>query len=450
MQFAEPDFLQGFVTPVEEALFAREHPPDQPLAGWPPGPEFGWHLRDAFSQLAAARTLVGAPAGNRVRIGILDTGYDPEHKSRPARVLMNFDRDFADDDFDAADPGVHGPADQPGHGTATLALLAGDRVRPRHFPEFDEPLGGAPFAEVIPIRIANSVIHFFSSSMADGIEYATANGCQVISISMGGVPTRRWAQAVNAAYDAGVVIVAAAGNNFGGFPTREIVWPARFRRVIAVCGATAEKTPYFQADSLGMQGNFGPPGKMQTAMAAYTPNMAWAQLGAEDVVRRDGAGTSSATPQVAAAAALWLQHRNTPDGAQPWQQAEAVRHALFTSADESRNDREHFGQGLLRAKDALGVAFDTSRAKTKKDAVWFPMLNLLAGFDRLPEPQRRMLEVEASQLVFDLPDLGQMVEAAEVDPRQLSNQDVQRILKALDAHRGVSKTLRKFLAAARV
>jgi hypothetical protein len=36
--------------------------------------------------------------------------------------------------------------------------------------------------------------------------------------------------AVNALYELGIFIVTAAGNNFGNLPTRNIVYPARFKR----------------------------------------------------------------------------------------------------------------------------------------------------------------------------------------------------------------------------
>src|SRR5208337_441589 len=133
------------------------------------------------------------------------------------------------------------PGSNPGHGTATLALLAG---RPIAIPDvgFDDFLGGAPFAEVIPIRIADSVIHFYTSTLAKGIEYAIDAGCQVVSLSMGGLPARSWAAAVNRAYESGVAIFAAAGNRFGPSPPRSTVYPARFNRVVAVCGVTADGT----------------------------------------------------------------------------------------------------------------------------------------------------------------------------------------------------------------
>jgi hypothetical protein len=458
VQFVEPDLMQEFVyepPPEPPTMFqfggGRVCELGTPNPKWPSRSEFAWHLGDEFSQLASARARVGPPAGNRVRVGILDTGFDPTHSTLPLQLLLDLQRDFFDDDLDATDPSANGFGDNPGHGTATLALLAGRRIKPHDVPAFDDFLGGAPHAEVVPIRIANSVVHFFSSSMAEGIEYAVASGCRIISISMGGVPTRRWAHAVNAAYEAGVAIVAAAGNNVrDGFPTREIVWPARFERVVAVCGATADKSPYLKVGSNDMQGNFGPAGKMRTAIAAYTPNVPWAEIGCRNVVSLRGAGTSSATPQVAAAAALWLQRRPVPTHIEPWQRAEAVRHALFTSADKMSPDNfKFFGQGLLRARAALEVPFDASLPKAPKDNVWFPLLNVLTGFDQLPATRRRMLEVEAAQLAASSPKVTEVLPDLDEAPEQLSMVDRQKIVEALRMHRSASDTFREFIAETR-
>ena len=83
-----------------------------------------------------------------------------------------------------------------------------------------------------------------------------------------------------------------------------IVYPARFRRVIAACGAMANRAPYYGLPPGKMQGNWGPESKMATALSAFTPNIPWAELGCKEIVDMDGQGTSAATPQVAASAAL--------------------------------------------------------------------------------------------------------------------------------------------------
>ena len=82
-----------------------------------------------------------------------------------------------------------------------------------------------------------------------------------------------------------------------------------------------------------MQGSYGPESKMQTALGAYTPNVPWAAIECGKSVDMDGAGTSAATPQIAAAAALWLaEHRQAlAQYQEPWMRVEAVRRALFTS-----------------------------------------------------------------------------------------------------------------------
>ena len=73
---------------------------------------------------------------------------------------------------------------------------------------------------------------------------------------------------------------------------------------------------------------------MATAIAAYTPNVPWARFGEPDVVDFDGAGTSAATPQVAARGRAVdpeapRRLRRVSGG---WMRVEAVRKALFDSA----------------------------------------------------------------------------------------------------------------------
>ena len=225
-------------------------------------------------------------------------------------------------------------------------------------------LGGAPLAEIIPVRIANSVILLRTSAFVEALDYLIApNGdeslrADVVSMSMGGWASKAWAEVVNRAYEAGICLVTAAGNNFPGSP-ESIVFPARFKRVIAACGVMADGRPYIRGrvPAFRMAGNYGPNSKMDTALAAYTPNTPWAEINCPNIVDMDGCGTSAATPQIAAAAALWLQkYKNQLNYTQPWEVVEAVRQALFSSADKNSPDsHRYFGQGILRAAAALQV-----------------------------------------------------------------------------------------------
>ncbi len=454
--YVEPDLMQGFPharLPASdlESITAPPCSYEPHDRNWPISlPIIGWHLDNEHSQLKAARERVGDSTDRRVRIAILDTGYDPDHVSLPRHLLTRLGRNFVEGDppDDATDPGRHFPLNQPGHGTATLALLAGGRVEvPRA--GFNDDLGGAPFAEILPVRIADSVIHFRTSAMAAGIDYGVSQGCDVMSISMGGVPTRQWAAAINRAYESGVVIVAAAGNRFGPLPPSTIVFPARFNRVIAVCGATAKQTAYYRSGiHARMHGCFGPPKKMKTALAAYTPNTPWAIMAGGQGIGFGG-GTSSATPQVAAAAALWLQATVIPPGTEPWRRVEATRFALFSSARKNVPNREKFfGNGLLRAANALEVSFRGDLPMMEPDEVSFPWLRLLSVLENAPsEPagEDLMFEVEALQLFLQSPEMEAIVGGADPHSDEITDVQRRRLIDAMKVSPASSKALRQRL-----
>ena len=409
--YAEPDLPQPFVGPesapfVNGAFAARGACEfnDQMQAPLAPGPGFAWHLGDAFSQLRAARNRVGMAPEFRVRIAHLDTGFDKTHPVRPDHLLEKLGRNFSDGGNPGTgdDPSIgEFTGDNSGHGTGTLSILAGTKFRFRA--EFDDFLGGAPQAEVIPIRVAGSVVLLRTAGLVAALQYAIDCGCQVASMSMGGLPSKAWAEVVNRAYEAGLCFVAAAGNNIrlvGGLSSPQgVVYPARFDRVIAACGVMADGRPYTRAEAgQAMAGNFGPDRKMQTAMAAFTPNIPWAEFQCPGIVDMDGQGTSAATPQIAAAAALWLMRHN-PQYDQPWKRVEAVRFALFSSARRVSSDLEKFlGRGILQADAALDVAPPPDLRKTPEDSVLFPFLRIVTGLGISDTAPLAMVETELQQL----------------------------------------------------
>lgn len=443
-----------FVSATEAHATCSTNQPDQ---SWPSRPEFAWHLADDYSQLKKARDAIGK-AGSSIRICHLDTGYDPDplHKPKPAHVNHALEYNFVENNRDARDPGKRGLLYNPGHGTGTLGILAGNYIErfdgnKRIFADY---LGGAPFAEIIPVRVADSVVHLFTSSMARGIDYAAAcadgQSCHVASISMGGLPSRAWAAAVNRAYDAGVTIVAAAGNNFGGLPTKSLVWPARFKRVIAACGVTSADTPYYKHGiHFKMQGNFGPPEEMSHALAAWTPNIPWAELGCSDTIDLDGAGTSSATPQIAASASLWLA-KYIDSLPSDFRRVEAVRNALFASAYKgSPNSSKYFGNGVLKSFDALAFAprNNLTYAPLPEDDVFFPYLARLKPWDDIAHVTRKMFECEMAQLYTGNPRLHEIY--PEIERDVLLGSAVSDVLRDFIDLPDISHTLRKFLISAR-
>ena len=443
-EFAEPDFDQQWTvgTPVEHALAAARDcahpaPPDSRL---PTGNGPLWFRDGTHSQLESAGDAIGQP-NDRVRVAHLDTGYDPGQQNKPAHLV--FEHNFVEEDErpnDATDR-TEGILTNLGHGTGTLSLLA---------------LGGAQALDVIPIRVANSVVLFRNSAIAKAFDYVhglfgdPATRAHVITMSMGGLASQAWTDAVNALYDLGVFIVTAAGNNFGHLPVNSIVYPARFGRVVAACGVMADGKAYADLPLSLMAGNYGPDRKMDTAMAAYTPNTAWARLGCESLIDNDGRGTSASTPQIAAAAALWIQtFKNDWENkySEGWMRVEAVRKALFDSAKlENQSLRKQLGRGILQADSALSLqpADAASLVQQSEDKLSFPFLRLITGLAAAPATHQRMLEIEALQLTQQSRELELLLGDPEITQAP-SEADKQRIIELLHDAPGASDSLRAAL-----
>ena len=286
VEFAEPDLLQRWAVvpraPSAAALAMREgRPHEQNKDDFPAIPADNFWFRDAkHGQFDAALAGLADPgAGKRTRVAHVDTGFDPGHRSRPIHLSQAEQRNFVDADApnDARDRSA-GPFNNFSHGAGTLSILAGAPVGA------GKGFGCAPYAEVIPIRVADRVVLFRNSAIAKAFDYVHAlcrnprTRVHVLSMSMGGLPSQAWADAVNALYDAGVFVVTAAGNNYANLPSHLIVYPARFNRVVAACGAMADGTPYANLKPTLMAGDYGPEPKMATAIAAYTPNVPWARF----------------------------------------------------------------------------------------------------------------------------------------------------------------------------
>jgi hypothetical protein len=462
VMFAEPDLDQSFdertgnVEPVAPgpALTGEpaQHIGQSGANGKVLGPSTGWHLENDFSQLKSARDSV-VFSDPRTRIAHIDTGYDPHHPARPERVILEHSFVEGDPDPNKAQSGstLNLLPENLDHGTGTIGILAGRQVPLLN----NDYLGGAPFADIVAMRIGDSVIlidggsffrrlQFKTSAFVQALRFAIDNRCNVISMSLGGLPSKAWSETVNAAYDAGICICAAAGNYYTHLP-HSLVYPARYRRVLAVCGAMADHTPYFNIQHPDFQGSWGPASCMEEAIASYTPNIPW-PVYKTDEIRENGEGTSAATPQVAAAVALWYEKYKQIQ-LSGWQRVEAARKALFKSAKAAINDADglHCGHGILQARAALDI--DPSQLQleqTPPDEDSFGFFRVVTGLGISEKPPREvMFNLELTQLYLESNELQKIIP----DPAAALDEKTQRkFMDAVISNPGASVALRKQIA----
>lgn len=432
----------------------------------------GWHLERGFTGFAEVRQIA---TGAGIRIAHLDTGYTPNHMSKPRHLRADLGKDFVTNGDDPVDPGIAHALQNAGHGTATLAILAGNTVNLTYNGKtYQGDFGGAPDAEVVPVRISESVVHIASSTMFKGMMYALAprgepaNRVDVVTISHGGLPAASWADAVNKLYEAGVFVAAASGDSFHmipvSVPTRFTVYPSAFNRVLTVVGVTYAKGPYIINKIGKMQGCWGPKRVMDKAIAGFTPNVAWMRpdtLAPQPLPGppgtyfvMDGSGTSASTPQAAAAAALFLQVNKatlTAEFHDPWRWVEAVRLALFDSSDKSHPDHAELGWGPLDVIKLLDPATATKAiadakhaAKMGEDKVSAPFWRLLLGLEPANSQQDAMYEVEVAQIVASSrnPQLIALVDATPASA-SVSKDEAKALLLA----EPISQALRAKLTA---
>lgn len=415
--FLEPELSYDTDLPQEKS--SDGHDRNSPIKNWAMP---GWPIKDVkdvidpldlykkteYTALNDALLEVEnriALEARKVRIAIIDTGFLEAYPSRPINLREDLGRSFVkgEDEYNFSCKNTGG--NNAFHGIATTTLLAGSSMKTPEdgiFKGEEKTIGACPYAEVIPIRIANDVVIWggISRALCRALDYIMTLNVDVISMSMGGAPSNPVLYRINALYNKGVVIVTAAGNNFKTFGDfmipEEVIYPSRHNRVITACGVSYNNGPYdfdaqkgFPKNFKGgehMQGNSGPAEVMKYALAAYTPNIPWASVNMEDDGSREdylsirGGGTSSATPQIAAAAALYITYHRKELEKLPydWMKAEAVRKALFESADENKYEKseKYYGNGVLNARRALDIKVPDSSTLVRTEADELPPLTL--------------------------------------------------------------------------
>lgn len=243
------------------------------------------------------------------------------------------------------------PFTWPAHGTATAAIIIG---KPTSNMEITSELkdrtdGVFPEVDLIPYRISKTVVSF-NNKVAHAALQAISDGCKVITMSHAGILMKRsWKEAAAAAYEAGVIWVAATGSHLKNIKT---VWlyPAKFPEVITAAASKYDDTVWEKS----FMGN-----KVEISAPGYQIYVPYAAKGRKFQYRWSE-GTSFSTPMVAAAAALWLAHHSEEklekEYAHGWQKVEAFRYCLKESANTPTSwNKELHGEGLLDAYKLITI-----------------------------------------------------------------------------------------------
>lgn len=235
--------------------------PNDPFYG-----PFQWGLRVTNTNKAWNRTTGSAT----VNIAVLDTGVTEVSELVGA---LEPGYDFVNNDAD--------PTDDNGHGTQSAVVIAarGNNA--------SGVAGVCWTCRITPVKVLGANGSGSHSAIADGIVWATDQGVDIINLSLGGTSTTTVLDnAVTYAVNAGVLVLAAAGNN----GLDQAFYPAESPGAVSVAASDENDARYSWS-------NFG---TSRTDIAAPGCNVAQ---------KPDGlfywyCGTSSATPFAAGVAAL--------------------------------------------------------------------------------------------------------------------------------------------------
>lgn len=337
---------------IEEAVSATAGPPNNTgVIGNPDEPDFAPKMigaLDAHTLSRGADILVAHPdSGYREHAELFDPGAEPSAR----RLRVDLAWDFVDGDANSETFDVT-------HGLSTASVLmsldnAGNKV----------VHGVAPEAQLIPLRVAKKrflvpipvLFRSGANRLRDAIRYAVKTNCHVVSISLGWLGNDELHRAVREAYEANIILCAAAGNL-----VRLVVWPARYPEVIAVAGCTADRRRW-SGSCRGKTVDITAPAK-DVWRATYEDDE-------PDVLQ--SSGTSYGAAMVAGVAALWLAHhgRDSLIARYPRHKlADVFRLVLAKSCDPPPVDHDdQFGKGIVNAFRALDAAMLPAEAELDAD-----------------------------------------------------------------------------------
>ncbi len=266
-------------------------------------------------------TTKGLAAGSPVKIAILDTGIDQDHDDLSDKLILqnNFSLSPTVDDLF-------------GHGTHVAGIAAADTNNSKGV------AGACPACTLLNVKVLDDDGSGDYGSVSDGITWAADNGAKVINMSFGGSwPSLTLENAINYAWNKGVVVVAAAGNC--GCSSKS--YPGAYSNVIAVA-ATNNKDKKASFSSFSNKWvDVAAPG---VDIFSTLPNNDYEIGGPHDYGYLSG--TSMATPMTSGTVGLiWSSKYGTS--------ASKVRSRLQSTAQKITGTGTYWSAGRINAATAV-------------------------------------------------------------------------------------------------
>lgn len=255
-----------------------------------------------------------------VSLAVVDTGIDLDHKDLQANIAWG---------VNTINP-VKSANDDNGHGTHVAGTAGAIK-------NTIGVVGAAPQVKLYAVKVLGRNGTGWLSDLIEGLTWCIDNGMQVVNMSLGSSSDNTsFHQAITAVYNAGILQVAAAGNNGDGYGTGtgEVTYPAAYPELIAVT-ATDSSDNFAVFSSFGSEVDLAAPG-----VEVYST---W-----NDGRYRTLSGASMAAPHVAGAAALRL-------ALYPGESPDQIKAVLENSAQDlgAAGWDPYFGAGLVNALGAV-------------------------------------------------------------------------------------------------
>jgi subtilisin family serine protease len=291
-----------------------------------PDPLFARQWSHAAVRVHEARKRKGFKEASTVLVAVVDSGVDDHHPDLAKSIAhyVNFLAPAEDD------------RDYRGHGTHVAGIIAAVINN-------NVGIAGLCKARIAAIKaLPRAGGEWNATAYYRALAHPIELGARVVNLSLGGGEDPGERDVILDLLDAGIVVVAAMGNEFEeGNPTS---YPAAYRGVIAV-GASDEVDRRASFSCTGKHIALVAPGeRILSTVPHYKSELA-------DTTMYDSwPGTSMATPHVAAAAALILAKN-------PKLKPADVRKKLCSSADkvqwQKKQPDSEYGHGRLNIARAL-------------------------------------------------------------------------------------------------